>query len=247
MGTNGSSAGSSTSNQNNPRCNARSHHWWKVWLISLYDWCRMRGEKGEALTMNVQDCGPLATPVRVSATAWPLSRSHGMTPESQQPSHSRKMVPHASLEYHVCEEKGHQARSDLATWYGYVQYNIRSTQELFGNSASCYGWSSNGCGPCALVRSFPFLPPSLPSSIVQVVRNISFIKLWTLVAGYIHWRSILYCILLRSFTSCLHQFAARKSRNNIMQRGIVTIMNDSSSNIDQQLMRPNTFQLLMKW
>ena len=45
---------------------------------------------------------------------------------------------------------------------------------------------------------------------------------------------LLYCILLRSFTSCHHKFAARRSRNDKIQRGFVTPMHNPSPAINQQ-------------
>ena len=48
---------------------------------------------------------------------------------------------------------------------------------------------------------------------------------------------LLYCILLRSFTSYHHKFAARKSRNDKMQRGLVSYNNDHQPSASNQ--QPN--------
>ena len=79
------------------------------------------------------------------------------------------------------------------------------------------GWSSEGCGPCALVHSQGL--SLLPSS--SIIQDI----LPYLSSGYepgsqgIFIEEAFYCIvLLRSFTSrATSKFAARKSRNDKMQ------------------------------
>ena len=54
-------------------------------------------------------------------------------------------------------------------------------------------------------------------------------------AGHIHWKSILlYCILLWLFTQYHNKFAARKSRNDKMQRGLVSYNNDYQPSISNQ-------------